>query len=595
MRKNGRLYFKWKRGSTSVLVMLLLLAMLLFIGAVCEAASATAASGYCFALTESAGRSVLSMYHSELLQDYGLFGAVLSEDEIRRQMEFYILGSLLQDRKGSESVRTDALKLKLQGISIESGSFALSNLGLAEKQVIDHMRYRVIRDLAVDLCSVQGQKRLSTALEEAQSSLKEMETVGGSSRLINKAQAIFERYDDELEQIADMKERWEMWQRYEQEGKKEDAEKIKAGLEKQWGMIAKSLGRIERDITKIQQQFPGEERTEAQILEELKQIKSIAGEKRQLRLDELEPVFAELEYNEGAGRKTRKQLRRLIKKFERQSGLVQAEEHVLRNKKLIAQLPSTELSAAPGIFIDFKTAEALSGSELNRIYLAAYGEEKFLNQTKKAEELDGKPHFFQNETEYLLSGRFSDRENSTAVQRGIFTLRLVCNMVHLYTDSGKRNEIQTLALSLAPGPGAAVTEFLISMAWSYAESTADVRTLLSGGRIPLLKRSGQWQVDLSSVLKEKPHLNEVREGQQDGLNYTQYLSLFLLMQNREVTLVRMLDLIQLNIQGRYDPSFRIADCRCGFLVQADFSKNIIMGIGRNGTRRNTKAVMTHVY
>ena len=47
---------------------------------------------------------------------------------------------------------------------------------------------------------------------------------------------------------------------------------------------------------------------------------------------------------------------------------------------------------------------------------------------------------------------------------------------------------------------AELVKISLVFAWAYAESVYDVRSLLQGGRIPLLKSEGTWHYSLSGML-----------------------------------------------------------------------------------------------
>ena len=74
--------------------------------------------------------------------------------------------------------------------------------------------------------------------------------------------------------------------------------------------------------------------------------------------------------------------------------------------------------------------------------------------------------------------------------------------MYLMSDETKKNEIRIAAAALCAlilQPGLApLMEGAILLAWAYAESIYDVKSLLSGGRIPLLKDSGSWHYSLTA-------------------------------------------------------------------------------------------------
>ena len=96
----------------------------------------------------------------------------------------------------------------------------------------------------------------------------------------------------------------------------------------------------------------------------------------------------------------------------------------------------------------------------------------------------------------------------------------------------------------------------ILLAWSYIESILDVRCLLAGGSIPLVKKISDWKSDVSvgeEVLKEK---KEQAQSQKDGLDYREYLQILLLLVKEKTLLQRAMDVIEQNIR-KEEPAFRM--------------------------------------
>ncbi len=109
------------------------------------------------------------------------------------------------------------------------------------------------------------------------------------------------------------------------------------------------------------------------------------------------------------------------------------------------------------------------------------------------------------ELEYILAGKESDRENMGAVADRLVLLRFVPNYAHLQSSAKKKGEARALAgtlCSLLAVP--AVTEAAaqaILLAWAFGESVVDVRTLLKGNKVPLVKSEESWQLSLSGLME----------------------------------------------------------------------------------------------
>lgn len=105
----------------------------------------------------------------------------------------------------------------------------------------------------------------------------------------------------------------------------------------------------------------------------------------------------------------------------------------------------------------------------------------------------------QCEVEYLIAGRDNDYDNLQAVVNRIVLHRMPVNMAVLLTDPEKMAEIDSIALtlSLAPGITYGAAKYLLVACLSYAETLVEIRSLLAGHKIPLVKTGAEWTVDLT--------------------------------------------------------------------------------------------------
>lgn len=181
----------------------------------------------------------------------------------------------------------------------------------------------------------------------------------------------------------------------------------------------------------------------------------------------------------------------------------------------------------------------------------------------------------QYEVEYILAGKSSDVENLRWVAGRLVLLREAANALYLYSDRKKVAEADALAwglaiVSLAPDIQPLIRDSIL-LAWAYAESVLDVRTLLSGGKVALLKDQGSWKLSLQHMLDYISHLGETAESD-EGLDYEAYLRLLLLMENPDTKTLRCMDIIEMNL--RMTPgnaSFRMDGCIDSLTVEANIS------------------------
>lgn len=158
------------------------------------------------------------------------------------------------------------------------------------------------------------------------------------------------------------------------------------------------------------------------------------------------------------------------------------------------------------------------------------------------------------EVEYILGGKDSDRENLEAVVKKMLNLRFVPNYAYIQTDSEMRAEAEAMAAALCTLLAVpAITEAAaqgILLAWAYGESLMDLRSLLGGGRVPLVKSKESWQLKLSKLMTlgtDEDH----SDGRDDagGLNYKEYLRILLFLARKETIALRALGIIELNLRS----------------------------------------------
>ena len=154
------------------------------------------------------------------------------------------------------------------------------------------------------------------------------------------------------------------------------------------------------------------------------------------------------------------------------------------------------------------------------------------------------------EIEYILGGKSSDMENLKWVAGRLILLREVANVSYLYTDKQKMEEADLLAwglsiVALKPQLQPMIKNSVL-FAWAYAESIQDVRLLLSGSKVPLLKTADTWHLSLDHMLNYQEHLEQSKDA--EGLDYAMYLRILLLLQDQEEKTKRFMDVVEMNLR-----------------------------------------------
>lgn len=251
---------------------------------------------------------------------------------------------------------------------------------------------------------------------------------------------------------------------------------------------------------------------------------------------------------------------------EETGGPVETGERTLRNSKTINALPSKGMTDTPSVHALVSNIKNLTGiSQLwkkgSREYLTTvYMFDVFKSGMSAA---DDERSFFRNEIEYILEGKKSDAANRSAVRADLLKLRTLLNSIYIYSSPKMMNEALMLAETITPGPEAVITQAALIAAWAAMEAELDIKTLDEGGKVPVFKDPSSWKTDINGKVAAGKGEFEER-----GYDYEGYLKILLTALKKEVRLTRMMDLIQINLQGTYSEDFYIKDCYRGFKFEA---------------------------
>ena len=274
------------------------------------------------------------------------------------------------------------------------------------------------------------------------------------------------------------------------------------------------------------------------------------------------------------------------------------EGRVIRNPVVIDTLPSHGTGGS--VSGEELTEKAKSAGDENGLIgmLSGAGSEVvmlekcFDNHVTKS---DDKNHLLVNEWEYVIMGSTDDEENYRAIRKRLFIARNALNLAAIYKDPAKVEIIVTVAESITPGPLAAVTQLIIAEAWAAIETEEDLEDLYHDRRVPVLKSPEQWKTDILEVLgseKVKDKLDEesrklLEENRDElaglsgkiqtvtqfkyGLNYDEYLMIMIASLNDNIRLLRIMDLMQINMKYRYYADFNMMEYYTGvrFTIEAN--------------------------
>ena len=157
------------------------------------------------------------------------------------------------------------------------------------------------------------------------------------------------------------------------------------------------------------------------------------------------------------------------------------------------------------------------------------------------------------ELEYVLYGKESDRDNLYSAVMELLTLRSGLNLVHIFSDSEKRSQAHQLALAITGALGftpiVGVMSFFIMSVWALGQAFADVKKLLSGGKVRLMHTRDTFELSLEGLLDMAGGtISESSDKDESGLCYRDYLRLFLVQRQGTKQDYRCMDMIQMALR-----------------------------------------------
>lgn len=153
------------------------------------------------------------------------------------------------------------------------------------------------------------------------------------------------------------------------------------------------------------------------------------------------------------------------------------------------------------------------------------------------------------QVEYLIAGMENDTDNLRSVANRICALREAANAWYLWNDPAKNAEAELAAegisIAIHLPDIAPILKAAIILGWAYAESVYDVKTLFSGGRIPLMKDEDSWHYGLWAALSG--NLSD-RSQEGKGMSYEDYLRVFMTFTGLDKLTGRAMNMVEADIR-----------------------------------------------
>lgn len=236
------------------------------------------------------------------------------------------------------------------------------------------------------------------------------------------------------------------------------------------------------------------------------------------------------------------------------------------------------------------------------------------SENKGTKDILSEDRLLDYETEYILCGGKSDKDNLCEVITKLSHIREGANLLYLITDSQKKNECFTLAVQLLGYTGNMVlikaAQYLIMTLWAYAESIVELRGLYSGESISIIKNAGDWETDINGLInlgrenissgsvqwlknagKNRKGTVQPDDKEADeilSLDYAGYLRILLLMQNGTTRNARVMSAMELVMVALGHNDFRMKD----YIYEADGT--VTFAYVKNGQQYTQKLSYSYV-
>ncbi len=602
-----------KSGQITVFLSLALLCIFSLMCGLIESARMAGARCYLKLAADSAMDSVFSEYHREAWDQYRLF-LLEAKDEKEIKDSWNQFMEPYMDSSGWYGMAMESAEVSDQVSITDDGGSHL------DKEILDYMKYGIIKDMP----DADGAADLLKNLKEASSVESLSQSYSGHTKEAVRLERALEDINDCLRAQKDY---WETAQRqlgnYNGSGFRESAQKLKREMDripslvttygKRADQLKKNLDETKRknealskNISPEMQKAMAEEansyetyvnqdgprRNQVEALPEHMDIQKIVIQQAMERAEEVEdtidnwvyddeedsgPDFSELwgsvediwnriqisvlSYSNGVKDPEKQRILEQIEGFAEQGllNLVLPEgSQVSKGMVNSDSFPSASMSALEGASINL----------LERLVFEEYCS-RFLTNFCSEEEKE-----FKYELEYLISGKTNDEDNLKRVVTELVAIREGMNLIHILSDSEKRQEANALAsvitgvTGLAPLTG--VIAFFIMTVWALGEAIVDVKMLLEGKKTAFIKSRETWNLTLSSLLElGKTGKSSGGKAGDKGIDYTGYLKLLMFLSDQKVQNYRLMDMIQWNL-CKSQGDFRMENC----VYQAEIKGNV---------------------
>ena len=589
------------KASVTIFLSLVITVVIVVVCTVIESARISVSQMEGKAATYMAVESVFAGYGKQLYQDYGILLA-WEQEPLGNQVTRYMQDNI--NMADLDFKNYDFSNMEIESVNILKQKYATDKEGdLFVKQVVDYAKYIVgidaVNKLISDSEEENNNKETCNEIKEnsnvtniANDVSKEMigivekintqiDELKNTEKLKGKMSAVFQKFNDlktnvtgqnQNQNIHDKKVK-KFWNKYK---------KLKNLLKIEDTLISKTLTDMDTYVEnknaiekEMNGDFSGYEdyievdreslKTIKNSIEEIMTASNVDADINQSNIGEIEKLLDKVksiekglwDLKKGNSNGDAKEEKNL---YERAKSLISdgVLGIVLEDVNNISTMQIRNLNLPTTLETDGnKTADLIKDITNKGIFVKYI--ELYFNNYAKISEYGNDDTALKYEMEYILNGNLNDKDNLTETIKKLVEVRNLSNGAYLITDGEKMKEITTLAETVATAIGMTfltpVAQAVIIEAWALTEAVIDVRQLFNGEKVPIVKNSENWNSSIKNI-------GTFEDGRKNntGLTYTQYLQTMIMTQKTKNTVFRTMDLVQVNMQKRYNKDFLISEC-----------------------------------
>lgn len=515
------------KGSISIYLSIVMVAVMLFISVVSESGRINVVYSESKSFTYMAADSVMAGYARQVFDEYGLL-LVWENQNTEEELKKYIQANInMADLNG---MGTNFMSTRLKNIEMDKVEYVTDNgEKLLLSQIASYTKYAAGATAAEELIKLfnKYEKRSDEKTDSVADVFDEKISENDSKELQNLVKDI----DELIVKIKDVEKEKKLINAVSRIIERNVSSKNNDKVEKKYRSLRKILDKKAGMISRAIDQGKDYEGKKAAYLREsgytsgekdfveentliLKKMVGILQEEKALDVSKLESIVPEninilnssmsLLHNYINETESLKE-NQITEEDNRNKSIYESAKELLQ-KGLLSLVTDDVSDISNASISDLNLPSKKENTEKNgktdltdRALLALYGKRKFGNYISKI-----KDHDLSYEMEYIISGKSSDRDNLTEVVKKIVGIRNVMNLGYLLTDSVKMSQLTFIASSAATAIGLPFLEPVIKAvlieAWSLGEAVADVKGLLKGNEVVFIKDKISWKTDIKNLL-----------------------------------------------------------------------------------------------